>query len=154
MTTVSLAGLYCTSMLSLTNQKCWIALMKIVLSGIVKERKFCFLFIIFFVSYLSGYAQSGDQLYKTYCMNCHGDKMQGTTIGSALIKSTWKYGGDRKSISKSISEGIPGTTMISWGSALSAKDLEALTSFILKAQKSPVITKKVTKPLIKQTTKH
>lgn len=76
-------------------------------------------------------------------MNCHGDKMQGTAVGSALIKSTWKYGGDKKSISNSISKGIPGTTMISWSSALSAKELEALTGFILKAQKSPAITRKV-----------
>jgi hypothetical protein len=68
--------------------------------------------------------------------------MQGTAAGSALIKTDWEFGSDKKSLLRSIGKGIPGTTMIGWKGVLSAKQLELLTDYILQAQKTPAKTGK------------
>ena len=72
--------------------------------------------------------------------------MQGSTA-SPLIKTKWNYGGDRKSIIKSIADGIPSTNMVSWKNTLSTKQIHALADYILKAKKSPSAIKTVAKPL-------
>ena len=90
-------------------------------------------------------AQSGAEIYNTYCAGCHGDRMQGS-VASALIKSKWSYGNDRNSIIKTITNGIPSTNMISWKDALSPKEIQAVTDYILQAQKSPGTIKSVDKP--------
>jgi hypothetical protein len=69
------------------------------------------------------------------------------SAATALIKKTWKHGGDRNSILKTIRNGIPGTEMAKWAGTLSAKEIEAVTDFILKAQESPEVVKKNEQPL-------
>jgi glucose/arabinose dehydrogenase len=76
--------------------------------------------------------------------------MQGG-VASALIKERWTYGGDRNSIIKTIADGIPSTNMISWKSALSTKEIEAVTDYILQAQASPNIAKNDNQPVIVNT---
>jgi glucose/arabinose dehydrogenase len=95
-------------------------------------------------------AQTGAEIYNTYCRGCHGDQMQGG-VASALIKERWTYGGDRNSIIKTIADGIPSTNMISWKSALSTKEIEAVTDYILQAQASPNIAKNDNQPVIVNT---
>lgn len=95
-------------------------------------------------------AQSGAEIYTTYCRGCHGDQMQGG-VASALIKDEWAHGGDRNSIIKTISDGIPSTNMISWKSVLSAKDIETVTDYILQAQATPDIVQRVDQPDIVNT---
>lgn len=90
-------------------------------------------------------AQPGAEIYSTYCGGCHGDRMQGS-VASALIKSKWSYGNDRNSIIKTITNGIPSTNMISWKDALSPKEIEAVTDYILQAQTSPGSIKSLDKP--------
>jgi mono/diheme cytochrome c family protein len=50
------------------------------------------LFLLLTTSNVS--AQTGAEIYSTYCRGCHGDQMQGG-VASALIKDKWTYGGDR-----------------------------------------------------------
>ncbi|MVM30903.1 glucose sorbosone dehydrogenase [Spirosoma sp. HMF4905] len=91
-------------------------------------------------------AQTGEIVYKTYCAGCHGAQLQGS-VAPALLKKDWKHGGDRNSILKTIRNGIPSTEMIKWEGVLSAKQIEDVTDFILKAQTSPEIVSKIELPL-------
>ena len=106
------------------------------------------LFLLLTTSNVS--AQTGAEIYSTYCRGCHGDQMQGG-VASALIKERWTYGGDRNSIIKTIADGIPSTNMISWKSALSTKEIEAVTDYILQTQASPNIAKNDNQPVIVNT---
>ncbi|MEZ4902638.1 MAG: cytochrome c [Spirosomataceae bacterium] len=78
-------------------------------------------------------AQTAEQNYTMYCGACHGTKITESKLNS-LVKTEWKQGSDKTSIIKSISEGIPNTQMIAWKNVLSAKEIEELAEFILKAQ--------------------
>src|SRR5687768_12992215 len=83
---------------------------------LLAARRYFKLFSIAVVSFtISAYssAQPGKMVYQNYCGGCHGAQLQGS-IASPLIKKTWKYGGDRNSILKTIRNGIPETTMARW----------------------------------------
>jgi len=71
------------------------------------------------------WAQSGEKLYKTYCAGCHGEQLQGSSA-PALIKNSWKHGGDKSSLIKTITQGIPTTEMIKWENTLNAKEIESI----------------------------
>jgi glucose/arabinose dehydrogenase len=90
-------------------------------------------------------AQTGQKIYQMNCAGCHGAQLQGGSA-SALVKQTWKYGGDKKSITKSIANGIKGTTMMKWQGALSQKEIAAVTDFIIEAQKKPLTVKPIEAP--------
>ena len=92
------------------------------------------------------WAQSGDVIYKTHCAGCHGAQLQGSAA-PALVKKEWKHGGDRNAILRVIREGIPSTEMMKFDGVLSAKEIEAVTDFVLKAQTSPDLVKKAELPL-------
>lgn len=81
--------------------------------------------------------QTGKQVYTNYCAGCHGPKMEGSSA-TALIKTTWTHGNSRKSIIKSIREGIPGTEMARWDGVLSNKDIQAVAEYIVRAQRNKV----------------
>lgn len=74
--------------------------------------------------------------YTNYCSLCHGSNLEGGRA-SALVKSNvnWKYGYDRKSIIRSIRDGIKNTEMMRWADVLTSEEIESLADFILKAQK-------------------
>lgn len=95
-------------------------------------------------------AQTGKQVYESYCAGCHGAQMQGSAA-SPLIKKEWKHGGSRKSILNTIRNGIPRTEMVSWKETLSDKQIQAVTNFILASQKKPLSNKELKKPLVVQT---
>lgn len=82
------------------------------------------------------WAQSGEKLYKTYCAGCHGEQLQGSSA-PALIKNSWKHGGDKTSLIKTITQGVPTTEMIKWGNTLNAKEIESIADFIVSAQQKP-----------------
>jgi aldose sugar dehydrogenase len=98
------------------------------------------------VASFSSSSQSGAQVYGNYCGGCHGAQLQGSSA-SPLIKKTWKHGGDRNSILKSIRNGIPGTEMAKWEGTLSAGEIEAVTNYVLKAQVGPLAKTETKKPL-------
>ena len=92
------------------------------------------------------FAQTGETVYATYCAGCHGAQLQGS-VAPALIKKDWKQGSDRKSILKTIRTGVPQTQMMKWEGVLSARQIEDVTDFILKAQNSPEMVRKLELPL-------
>lgn len=81
-------------------------------------------------------AQQGETIYKTYCVGCHGNNLQGSTAGK-LIKTDWQYGRGRGAIIRNIKYGIKGTEMIGWGSILKDEEINALADFIIIAQEVP-----------------
>ena len=91
-------------------------------------------------------AQTGERVYKTYCAGCHGAGLQGS-IAPALLKKDWKHGGDRNSILNTIRNGIPFTEMMKFDGVLSARQIEAVTEYILKAQTSPEMVRTNELPL-------
>ncbi|NID10911.1 PQQ-dependent sugar dehydrogenase [Fibrivirga algicola] len=91
-------------------------------------------------------AQNGQIVYKNYCAGCHGAQLKGSA-GPALIKKEWKHGGDRASLLTTIRNGIPSTEMSKFDGVLSAKEIEAVTDFILNAQTSPELVRKTDLPL-------
>jgi glucose/arabinose dehydrogenase len=92
-------------------------------------------------------AQQGEKVYQMYCMGCHGADLKGTPAGSSLLAENLKHGNGKSALSQSISKGIPNTTMISWGNALSPSDLEALTDYILQSRTTPATNQTSEKPL-------
>ena len=113
---------------------------------VLRKISTCLFLAIVFIAHNNTLAQSGTEIYSAYCGGCHGDRMQGS-VASALVKPTWKYGSDRNSIIRNITNGIPSTTMISWKDALSAKEIESVTDYILKAQTSSDAIETIDKPL-------
>jgi glucose/arabinose dehydrogenase len=95
-------------------------------------------------------AQTGKQLYGSYCAGCHGAQLQGGA-SSPLVKTEWKHGSTRKSIVNTIRNGIKGTEMASWKGTLSEKQMQAVADFIITAQKKPPGTNKDKRPSIVQT---
>ncbi len=91
-------------------------------------------------------AQNGQVVYKNYCAGCHGAQLKGSA-GPALIKKEWKHGGDRNSLLRTIRHGIPSTEMMKFEGVLSAKEIEAVTDFILNVQTAPELVKKAELPL-------
>ena len=91
-------------------------------------------------------AQTGALVYKNYCAGCHGAQLQGS-VAPALIKKQWKHGGDRNSLLRTIRNGIPSTEMVRFEGVLSAKEIETVTDFILKAQTSPSVVENIDLPL-------
>jgi glucose/arabinose dehydrogenase len=102
-------------------------------AAVINSRAQIVLLLLITCMKFSAYSQSGASVYKTYCSGCHGSALQGSSA-TALIKNDWKHGSDRNSIIKSISNGIPGTEMARFSITLSAKDIEAVADFIVKAQ--------------------
>lgn len=81
-------------------------------------------------------AQSGEEVYKTYCAGCHGSQLQGNTAG-ALVKTDWQYGRGKAALVRNIRFGIPSTEMIAWGSALKDEQINAVADYIIASQEVP-----------------
>ncbi len=71
----------------------------------------------------------GKALYQRYCASCHGANHEGGNSGS-LIDDTWKYGSDRKSIFKSIHDGIIEAGMPAFGNNLTDEQIENLIDYL------------------------
>lgn len=72
---------------------------------------------------------SGAKIFGQQCAVCHKADAGGL-IGPNLTDDYWLHGGDIKSLYKTISEGVPGTTMIPWKASISADDMAALANYI------------------------
>lgn len=70
-------------------------------------------------------------LYQQLCASCHGAQREGTPRGQSLRDNRWTYGSKRSQVMQSISSGIPDKGMPAWQGALSQKDMESLTDFLL-----------------------
>jgi len=72
---------------------------------------------------------SGAKIFSRQCVACHKADAGGL-IGPNLTDDYWLHGGDIKSVYRTISEGVPGTTMIAWKASISAEDMAALSNYI------------------------
>ncbi len=91
------------------------------------------LILLGFFAFNGLYGQKAEKNYTTYCMACHGKKLEGGTA-SSLIKTDWLHGGDKASIIKTISKGVAKTSMVAWGAVISKKEIEELADYILSKQ--------------------
>lgn len=80
----------------------------------------------------------GGNIYKRYCLNCHGaDGNANTTLGRVLVPRPRDFT-DRKAMASlsdqqmmvAISEGKPGTAMAPWGGILNTDDIERVIRYI------------------------
>lgn len=82
--------------------------------------------------------EKGKGVYITNCATCHGDHGDGNGVAGAymnpkprnLIKDKFKLGDKPEQVFKTISEGLPGTSMVGFGQ-LSEEDRWATTHYIL-----------------------
>lgn len=83
----------------------------------------------------AGRLQNGASLFKENCATCHGEKLEGLT-GPNLTDAYWLHGGDIKAVYNTITNGVPGKTMISWKSRISSNERLELASYVLSLQGS------------------
>ncbi|MEJ6981236.1 cbb3-type cytochrome c oxidase N-terminal domain-containing protein [Pedobacter sp. P351] len=81
---------------------------------------------------------SGQAIFNTNCVACHGDKGQGV-VGPNLTDNYWLHGAKINDVFKSIKYGIPEKGMISWEKTLSPKQIAEVANFInsLKGSNPP-----------------
>lgn len=72
----------------------------------------------------------GKEIYKKYCISCHGDNGQGI-VGPNLTDQYWIHGGGVKNIFATIKNGVPSKGMISWQLVLTGKQIQETSSYIL-----------------------
>ena len=79
---------------------------------------------------------AGETAYKTTCVSCHGDKLQGG-IGFNLADATWVHGGRPTEIMKVVNEGVLVKGMPAWGPVLGPKKTAEVVAFILSKHTAP-----------------
>jgi mono/diheme cytochrome c family protein len=65
------------------------------------------------------------------CFACHGQNLQGTAIAPRLSDSTWKNGdGSYADIVKIVTNGVPGTAMVSHPGGISDEQLLKVAAYV------------------------
>lgn len=72
----------------------------------------------------------GKTIFTENCIACHGSQ-GGGLIGPNLTDDYWIHGGGIKNIFKIIKYGVPAKGMISWETQLDAKQIQAVSSYII-----------------------
>ncbi|MDQ2719463.1 MAG: PQQ-dependent sugar dehydrogenase [Bacteroidota bacterium] len=80
-------------------------------------------------------AKNTSGLYYELCASCHGDKLQGTEKAKSMLDTVWMNGGTKPAIIRSIHDGIINKGMPAWQGAITGKQIEKLTDYILIANK-------------------
>lgn len=75
----------------------------------------------------------GKQIFTANCVQCHGPD-GGGIVGPNLTDKNWIHGGGIKNIFKVITEGVPAKGMISWKTALTPKQIQQVSSYVLTFQ--------------------
>ena len=57
------------------------------------------------------HGQAGAKLFRAQCAGCHGPDGTGTGAGASLASGTFVHGGSDEALFRTISKGVPGTTM-------------------------------------------
>ena len=71
------------------------------------------------------------EVFQEYCSSCHGNDLQGSGQGPALVGGKLKYGDKMSDISRSVQEGYAATGMPAWSSILSAAKIKSLSLYII-----------------------
>ena len=75
-----------------------------------------------------GVVAKGHEIFKTYCVACHGDNAEGK-IGPPLVAHKWRYGGDPDSILTTIRGGRP-NGMPTWSKAISDDKIQLVAAYV------------------------
>jgi cytochrome c oxidase cbb3-type subunit 3 len=79
--------------------------------------------------------ENGKSTFLNTCSSCHR-KDGGGDIGPNLTDEYWKHGGSIKNIFKVVTNGVPGTNMVAWGSVMSPEAIRNVASYVLTLQGS------------------
>jgi glucose/arabinose dehydrogenase len=74
-------------------------------------------------------------LYAEHCAVCHGDNLQGAAQGIPLVGVELKHGDSINGLTKSIADGIEGTTMPAWADTLDAAQIAQL-AFLIRERRA------------------
>jgi cytochrome c oxidase cbb3-type subunit 3 len=97
--------------------------------------------------------ENGKSTFLNTCSSCHR-KDGGGDIGPNLTDEYWKHGGSIKNIFKTVTNGVPGTNMVAWGSTMSPEAIRNVASYVLTLQGTkPTNPKKPEGDLYKPETK-
>lgn len=77
--------------------------------------------------------QKASVLFMDNCATCHGEQLQGLS-GPNLTDEYWLHEKGVKGVYKTITDGVPGKTMISWKKRISSTQRLELASYILSLQ--------------------
>lgn len=72
----------------------------------------------------------GGALYASNCASCHGAGLQGTGLGPALSRATYRYGGSRDDLARIIENGIVSQGMPAFGATLTDAEIDAIAAFL------------------------
>jgi len=96
-------------------------------------------------SELAAVRSHGRQLFLRHCALCHGEEADGHGVRASnferppadLHRAEFHGDAAQARVLQSIREGLPGTPMPSWKSALSEGDLRALTLYVVHLEEDP-----------------
>lgn len=78
---------------------------------------------------------AGEVIFKSTCAACHGKLGEGMVgLGQNLTDKYWIHGGGIDDILKTVSDGVPSTTMVPWKNSLDENQLLEVSSYILTLQ--------------------
>lgn len=77
---------------------------------------------------------AADQLYRQYCLTCHGEKLD-MGLGGSLIDGEWTHGGTDAALARVITEGLPDLGMTGFGGVLSSEQIRSLVIYLREQEK-------------------
>lgn len=77
-------------------------------------------------------AVDAEGIYKQKCQVCHAADGNSPLPGMSFADGVWKHGSSVKEVATTITNGVPGTAMVSWKSQLSAEEIQAMAAFVRK----------------------
>ncbi|WP_434778330.1 cytochrome-c oxidase, cbb3-type subunit III [Neisseria sp. Ec49-e6-T10] len=80
--------------------------------------------------------KTAQNLYNTYCMQCHGADARGSRGFPNLTDSDWLWGGEPEQIHESIRDGRMGI-MAAWGEQLTSDQIEDAANYVLSLSGKP-----------------
>lgn len=85
--------------------------------------------------------QSAAGTFQQLCASCHGDKLQGTSTAKGFVNTPFLHRADKRSIVKSITNGIIEKGMPAWNGAISKTEIDKLADYIMVRIKNKPLPK-------------
>lgn len=86
----------------------------------------------------AGFKEGFDSVYVEHCAVCHGDKMQGSPQGPALVGVELTAGSSVSELITSIGEGVPARGMPAWRNVMTDQHIQNLAIFIAEQRQNLV----------------
>lgn len=77
--------------------------------------------------------KDGEETFKSICASCHRAD-GGGDIGPNLTDAYWKHGGAIQDVFKVVTNGVPNTNMVAWGTSMSPEKIQNVSSYLLTLQ--------------------